>query len=51
MKIENYTLDELVKELKAAVDHLYSLLSASSTNNKGGVSEEGLIKIIDSVRK
>lgn len=39
------------QELKAAVDHLYSLLSASSTNNKGGVSEEGLIKIIDSVRK
>lgn len=44
-------LESARQELKAAVDHLYSLLSASSTNNKGGVSEEGLIKIIDSVRK
>lgn len=44
-------LESARQELKDAVDHLYSLLSASSTNNKGGVSEEGLIKIIDSVRK
>lgn len=44
-------LESARQELKAAVDHLCSLLSASSTNNKGGVSEEGLIKIIDSVRK
>lgn len=44
-------LESARQELKDAVDHLYSLFSASSTNNKGGVSEEGLIKIIDSVRK
>ena len=44
-------LESARQELKDAVDHLYRLLSASSTNNKGGVSEEGLIKIIDSVRK
>lgn len=44
-------LESARQELKDAVDHLYSLFSASSTNNKGGVSEEGLIKIIDSVLK
>lgn len=44
-------LESARQELKDAVDHLYSLFSASSTNNKGGISEEGLIKIIDSVRK
>lgn len=43
-------LESARKELKDAVDHLHRVLSVSS-NNKTGISEEGLIKIIDSVRK
>ena len=43
-------LESARKELKDAVDHLHRVLSVSS-NNKAGISEEGLIKIIDSVRK
>lgn len=43
-------LESARQELKDAVDHLHRVLSVSS-NNKTGISEEGLIKIIDSVRK
>lgn len=43
-------LESARQELKDAVDHLHRVLSVSS-NNKAGISEDALIKIIDSVRK